>query len=144
MTAGHAPLRTTPADRSAPATHRGWHVAGAVTLGLTLLLAVLTLFIPAHKDFSVDPQGSVYSCDMNNPGLLLLFSKAGALALLAHTLTLPFTVWPYRSAASWSRTALCLALVLLFAVRGQAAQTVLAQQDLLGCEESFAVSPPGS
>lgn len=144
MTAGNAPLLTTPDDRSAPATHRGWRVAGAITLGLALLLAGLTLFFPAHKDFSVDPQGQVYSCDMNNPGLLLLFSQAGALGLLAHALTLPFTLWPYRSAAAWFRTALCLALVLLFALRGQAAQDVLAQQVVLGCEEGFAVSPPGS
>lgn len=139
MTAGNAPLRTTPADRSAPATHRGWRVAGAVTLGLALLLAGLTLIFPAHKDFSVDPQGRVFSCDMNNPDLLLLFSQAGALALLGYAFTLPFTLWPYRSAASWFRTALCLALVLLFTVGGQSALDVLAQQDVLGCEEGFEV-----
>lgn len=144
MTAGDIPPHAAPVDRPAPATHRGWRVAGAITLGLTLFLAVLALIAPAHKDFSIDPQGSVYSCDMNNPALLLLFSQAGALALLAHALTLPFTAWPYRSVASGIRTALCLALVLLFAVRGQAAQTVTAQQDVLGCGESFAVSPPVS
>lgn len=111
-------------------------------LGFVLLLAVLALVFPAHK--ALDPQGLVHSCDMNNPMLLLLFSQAGAFALLAYVATLPFTQVPIRSPGSWIRTALCLLLVLLFAVRGQAALNVLAQQEVLGCEDGFTVSPAGS
>lgn len=142
MTAGDLPPLSVLPDRSAASAPKGWRVASGLTLGFALLLAGLALVVPAHK--ALDPQGLVHSCDMNNPMLLLLFSQAGAFALLAYVATLPFTQTPIRTSGSAIRTALCFLLVLLFAVRGQAALNVLAQQEVLGCEDGFTVSPAGS